>query len=92
MTTITISLPHQIAQKVDSETKRKGFATRSEFVRNLLRSYFAKEGEFKFEEFEPIPLEQLRLELAKTGKYNSKFINSVIEGFKHSSVYESKTS
>jgi len=92
MTTVTISLPDQIAEKVDFEAKKQGFATRSEFVRNLLRSHFAKEGEFKFAEFEPVPLEQLKLELAQTGKYSEKFINSVIRGFKQSSLYAGKTS
>lgn len=91
MTTVTISLPSQIAKKVDDETISHGFATRSEFVRSLLRGYFAKE-EFELEEFEPVPLEQLKLELAQTGRYSEKFINSVIKGFERSSVYESKTS
>lgn len=91
MTTVTISLPSQIAKKVDDETKSHGFATRSEFMRTLLREYFAKE-ELELEEFEPVPLEQLKLELAQTGRYNEKFINSVIKGLERSSVYESKTS
>ena len=91
MTTVTISLPAQIAKKVDTEIKSHGFATRSEFMRTLLRRYFAGEVP-KLEEFEPIPLEQIRLELAQTGKYSEKFINSVIKGFERSSIYESKTS
>ncbi len=82
MTTVTISLPDQVAKKVDLETKRLGFATRSEFIRSLLRGFFAKEEGLELKEFEPVPLKQLKLELLKTGKYNEKFINSVIEGFK----------
>ncbi len=91
MATVTISLPTQIARKVDTETKTHGFATRSEFIRSLLRRYFVGE-ELRLEEFEPVPLEQIRLELAQTGKYSEKFINSVIKGFARSSIYESKTS
>lgn len=87
MSTITISLPGQIAKKVDAEAKKQGFATRSEFIRSLLRKYFFGEEELKLEEFKPIPLDQLRLELEKTGKYKHKFIDSVIKGFKRSSIY-----
>lgn len=91
MATVTISLPTQIAKRVDTETKSHGFATRSEFIRTLLRRYFVGE-ELKLEEFETIPLEQIKLELAQTGKYSEKFINSVIKGFERSSIYESKAS
>lgn len=87
MATVTISLPDQIAKKVDSETKRQGFATRSEFVRSLLRKHFMEEKRFELEEFKPVPLEQLRAELEQTGKYNKKFIDSVIKGFEKSSIY-----
>lgn len=86
MSTITISLPGQIAKKVDSEAKKQGFATRSEFIRSLLRKYFVGK-ELKLEEFEPVPLEQLRAEFAKTGKYSEQFISSVIKGFEKSSIY-----
>ena len=93
MSTVTISIPSQIAKRVDIEAKKQGFSTRSEFIRSLLRRYFSetKEG-FEFEEFKPIPLEQLKLELAQTGKYSEKFIESVIEGFRNSSAYENKAS
>lgn len=87
MTTVTISLPEQIAKKVDAEAKKEGFATRSEFVRSLLRKYFVAEEGFRLEEFEPVPLEKLRAELAQTGKYSEKFIESVIKGFEKSSFY-----
>jgi len=86
MSTVTISLPGQIAQKVDEEAKKKGFATRSEFIRSLLRRYFS--GELQFEEFERMPLGQARMELARTGKYSEKFIESVVKGLAKSSLYE----
>ena len=43
MATVTISLPKAIAEKVDNETREKGFATRSEFIRSLIRRYFGGE-------------------------------------------------
>lgn len=91
MSTITISLPQQIAKKIDTETRKMGFATRSEFIRNLLRKYFTKE-ELKLEPFVPRPLEEIEKGLTQAGKYNQKFIKSVIKGLKDSSFYEGKIS
>ncbi len=91
MSTVTISLPGQIAKRVDEETKKQGFATRSEFIRSLIRRYFGSE-DWKFEEFIPRPLDQIRDGFEKTGKYNKKFINSMIKGLKESSFYEGKKS
>ena len=87
MATFTVSLPNQIAKKVDLEAQKKGFATRSEFIRALLRNYFAEE-KLEFGVFEPKPIEQIRFELAQTGKYNQEFIESVVSGLKKSSFYE----
>ena len=85
MSTVTISLPGQIAKRVDEEAKKQGFATRSEFIRSLLRRYFAHELEF--ESFQKQPLEQVKMELAKTGKYSEEFINSIVDGLAKSSLY-----
>jgi len=85
MTTMTISLPDPIARQVDGETRTKGFATRSEFFRALLRRYFT--NEIAFEPFRPRPLAEIRKDLEKTGKYNKKFISSVMEGLSGSSWY-----
>lgn len=86
MTTVTISLPNQVAEKIDAEAKMQGFATRSEFIRSLLRRYFSKD-ELKFEEYTPRPIEEVKLELAKTGKYSQDFIESVVKGLAKSSKY-----
>ncbi len=91
MATMTISLPNQIAKRVDLETRNQGFATRSEFIRNLLRRYFGP-NEIVFEEFQPKPLDEIRTEFQKTGKYNKKFIDSLIKGLAESSIYANKTS
>ena len=86
MATLTISLPRQIATKIDSEAEKLGFSTRSEFIRNILRQYFL-EDEIKFEQFKTRPLEEIKLELARTGKYSQDFIESVTRGLAKSSRY-----
>lgn len=91
MSTITISLPSQITKRVDDEAKKEGFATRSEFIRSLIRRYFGS-ADLKFEEFVPRPLNEIKSEFEKTGKYNKKFINSLVRGLKESSLYEGKAS
>lgn len=88
MTTITISLPDQIASKVDQVTLLEGFATRSEFIRNLIRRYLFPEIEL--EAFKSRPLKAIKKDLEDTGKYNQKFIDSVIKGLKRSSIYADK--
>ena len=92
MATVTISLSSQIAEKVDAEAKKKGFATRSEFIRSLLRSHFDKNPEnTDFQEFQHRDLAEIRTELEKLGTYSKKFIDSLVEGLSESSVYEGKT-
>ena len=86
MSTLTISLPKQIATRIDSEVEKLGFSTRSEFIRNILRQYFS-EDELKFEAFDARPLDEVKLELAKTGKYSQDFIESVTKGLAKSSRY-----
>ncbi len=85
MSTITISLPSQAAKRVDIEARKQGFATRSEFIRSLLRRYFSHELEF--ETFKEVPLEKVKMELARTGKYSEQFIESVVKGLSKSSSY-----
>lgn len=85
MTTVTISLPEKIAKKLDQKAKDQGFATRSEFIRNLLRQNM--QDDFELEEFEPMQLGKVALELAKTGKYSQDFIESVTSGLKKSRAY-----
>lgn len=89
MATISISLSSQITTQIDYEVEKIGFATRSEFIRDILRRYFSKQLEFEI--FEPQSLQQVKLDLAKSGKYNQKFIESIISGLKQSSIYGRKT-
>ncbi len=87
MSTITISLPSHIAKQIDSEVKKEGFSTRSEFVRSLIRKYFGSK-ELIFEEFIPRPLEEIEQGFKKTGKYNERFIKNMVSGLSKSSFYE----
>ncbi len=84
MATLSISLPIQFIAQIDTEAKIQG-ATRSEFFRVLLRKYFTDRIEFK--PFVKIPLNEIEDELRKSGKYNDKFIKSVVKGFSRSSLY-----
>lgn len=89
MTTFTISLPNQLADHVDRETVKRGFATRSEFIRDLLRRVLY--GDMTFEPFTTKPLGEIKKDLKNTGKYNQSFINSVVAGLQKSSLYEHQT-
>lgn len=89
MTTLTISLPDQIAAVVDHASKTGGFASRSEFIRSLIRRHF--KTQLRFSAFELRPLSQIKKDLALTGKYNQQFIDSVVSGLKKSSAYAHKT-
>lgn len=87
MATFTISLPASMAAQINQATKIGGFSTRSEFFRTLLRKYFSRDLEVRV--FNPRPLEEIRAGFEKTGKYNQKFINSVMKGLAKSSFYAS---
>ncbi len=89
MATVTISLPDHIATEVDQAAKTGGFATRSEFIRSLIRRHFSADNQFA--PFNSRPLSEIKQNLSATGKYNQKFIDSLIEGLKKSSAYEHKT-
>lgn len=89
MATISISLPSQVTVRLDEEIKKRGFATRSEFIRDLLRRSFAKRIDFV--PFQAKPLDEIRSDLIKTGKYSQQFIDDLISGLKKTSAYEDKT-
>ena len=83
MTTITISMPDAMAQRIDVAAIKEGFATRSEYIRNLLRLHFGKKDELVV--FKKQPLEEIERKLESSGKYNKKFIKGVIDGLSKSS-------
>lgn len=86
MTTVNISLPNKMARQIDRLTHEKGYASRSELVRDLLREKLVEEIA-PFQVFEKRPLTEIRMQLAKTGRYNRKFIDSLVKGLKESSLY-----
>ena len=51
MTTITISVPEDFAKKLDEKAKAEGFATRSEFIRSLVRQYLSGEPKYGTDEW-----------------------------------------
>ncbi len=88
MTTVTISLPDQVAKQVDEAVDFQGFATRSEFIRNLIRKYFFPEN--RLEEYQVKSLNVVKKDLKSSGKYKKEFIDSVVKGLEKSSAYASK--
>lgn len=89
MQTVNISLPKSLATKIDTIVRREGYASRSEFIRALIRFYLLLERKEEIElmPFKKIPLKTMEKEMMKTGQYNSKFVKSVIKGLLRSSVY-----
>ena len=49
MQTVNISLPRTLAKKLDEVVTDEGYASRSEFVRALVRFYLTSQQEGKFE-------------------------------------------
>lgn len=91
MRTINISLPDSLAQQLDAATTVRGFASRSEFLRDLLRKYLEGKNAAKFPlpivVYKKQPLDKVRRDMEVSGKYNKKFVDSVIKGLARSSVY-----
>lgn len=89
MQTVNISLPESLARKIDERVVNEGYSSRSEFVRALIRDSVLKEKKDRFEllPFKKIPLSKLKKKMQDTGRYNQRFINSVIKGLSESSVY-----
>lgn len=86
---MNISVPPKMAQQINRLSRQRGYASRSELVRDLLREKLEEEAA-AFEVFEKLPLAEVRKEFEKTGRYNKQFIESVITGLKQSSVYASR--
>ena len=94
MRTINISLPDTLAEQLDATAAVRGFASRSEFLRSLLRKHLeeadGKEFPLPVIVYKKRPLSEVRREMEETGKYNKKFIDSVVRGLARSSVYAGK--
>jgi len=88
--TINISLPQNLASKIEKTIQKEGYASRSEFFRTLIRLYFLL-GQEKATllPYQKISLSKVQKDL-KRENYNQKFINSIVSGLKKSSVYQSR--
>lgn len=85
--------------RIDPKIKRQAQKTATEIGVSLsdvinasLREFVRKKTvTFRSQEFDVFvrrPLEEIKVDLARTGKYSESFIKSVISGLKKSSVYE----
>lgn len=93
MQTVNISLPESLASKVDAIIRSEGYASRSEFIRGLIRFYLLsqKKEEVVLLPFTKVPLKALEKEMKASGRYSGKFIRSVVRGLSKSSVYAKNT-
>lgn len=89
MQTVNISLPESLATKIDAVIKREGYASRSEFIRGLIRFYLLSREpeEMVLLPFTKFPLRTIEKEMSSIGQYSKKFIRSVVKGLSKSSVY-----
>ena len=93
-TILQVPINKNLRDQAVLNAEKMGFSSLQEMVRLFINKIAAGEMEVKFqpviqlEEFQTIPLDQLKKNLAQTGKYSEKFIDSVIKGFEKSSIYE----
>lgn len=90
MTTINVSLPESLAEKVELLLAQKEYASRSEVIRTALRVFFTLEAREETVELLPFvkrPLNEVKAELLEAGQ-KPEFVESVVSGLKKSSVYQ----
>lgn len=89
MQTVNISLPGNLAKRIDEIVSREGYSSRSEFFRALARFYLLaqKEEGHLLLPFSKVSLETVEAKLKSTGQYSEKFIKSVVGGLSRSSLY-----
>lgn len=89
--TLNISLPRQLAIRIDNEVISGQYTSRSEFFRMLLRFYESLVKRqilpLEFMEFQKRPLKEIKKGLVATGKYDQKFIRAILNGLKRESLY-----
>lgn len=89
MRAVSVTLPENLAQKTEALIDRGEYTSRSEVLRTALRFLFALEEEaipLELFQFSKRPLDEVRKELRDAG-HGPKFVESVIEGLRKSSVY-----
>ncbi len=94
MQNININLTTEQAKLVDKATQEKGFSSRSEFFRSLLRYIFihsprvlTKLDAVNFEQPTTKNTNKIIADLEASGRYNQAFLNSVAKGLKKSEYF-----
>lgn len=94
MSTVNISMPAEQVSFLDSLITKYGFASRSEFVRNLLRLVNSKPhiieeaGSFPFRGTPPNQsVKEVMTDFRKTKKYSKAFLKDLESGLKSSSYF-----
>ena len=88
-TTLNISLPTELAKKVDEYVASNGYVSRSELFRKIVK-YLENIKTIIEPKTDPVevviyknkPYNEVRKAFKDTGLYNQKFINSLIAGLK----------
>lgn len=94
MKNININVTSQQAKLIDKTAEERGFASRSEFFRSLLRYIFLYSPQI-LSKLDAVTFEQpptkdagyIISELTKTGKYNKKFLERVSAGLNKSQYF-----
>ena len=94
MRTINISLPNQQASFIDQMVSRYGFASRSEFIRGLVRllayrpEILAESTIFPFSVPKEKSIKKIVTDFKKTKKYSPEFLKDLETGLKTSSYFQ----
>lgn len=93
MAMMSVSISDRMLPRLDEARRRRGFRSRAAFIRSLINEEVHKEpqkAEFEIRVFRKKPLAEVRRAFEITGKYSKKFIDDVIDGLAHSSIYAGK--
>ncbi len=94
MSTINISLPSEQITFIDSLTNTYGFASRSEFIRSLIRlianepTLVKKAATFPFVTPKEKSVKKIIADFEKTKKYSPAFLEDLKEGLKSSDCFQ----
>lgn len=88
--TINISLPKKLSTTVETIVEKEGYASKSEFIRTLIRLYLhltAKKDKSFLLPYKKQPIAKVKKSLQTSKQYSKEFIDSVISGLSKSSLY-----
>ncbi len=89
---LQVPMDYQMRQEAEEGALAQGFLSLQDAVRLFLnqlakRSITVTFQPVEFLEFEKRPLKEIEEGFMATGKYNKKFVKSLIDGLKKSSIY-----